>query len=93
MWEALREGRTGVKFRRQQVIVGYIVDFYAPARRLVVEVDGEIHDEPEVMARDAVRTEALMGCGLRVLRVTNAAVMTRLDEVLVRIRAALEDDG
>jgi very-short-patch-repair endonuclease len=46
LWELVRRGRTGVWFRRQVVIDGYIVDFVAPAARLIVEVDGAYHGAP-----------------------------------------------
>lgn len=81
LWQRLRANRLGgLHFRRQQVIDGFIVDFYCHAAKLVVEVDGEVHDAQAEY--DAQRTDLLAGRGLRVLRVTNARVNTDLVSVL-----------
>jgi very-short-patch-repair endonuclease len=61
----------GLKFRRQQLIAGFIVDFYCPAQRLVLVLDGGVHDDPDRRERDRVRTEALRQLSIRVLRVPN----------------------
>src|SRR5262245_48894885 len=56
-WELLRARRClGLKFRRQQIIEGFYADFYCAERRLVLEIDGAIHDDPEQAAYDAART-------------------------------------
>jgi len=74
-WELLRGRKIlGLKFRRQQVIRGFIVDFYCAERRLVLELDGEIHDSPEAKSADAERTRVLQTLGLRVVRLRNADV-------------------
>ncbi|GAB4424739.1 MAG: hypothetical protein OHK0015_03880 [Chloroflexi bacterium OHK40] len=88
LWERLRARRLdGWKFRRQQVIAGFIVDFYCDLARLVVEVDGPIHQgQPEY---DARRDEVLCSHSLRVLRVTNAAVEHDIEAVLHKIREYL----
>jgi len=80
-WHLLRGRRLlGLKFRRQQVIAGFIVDFYCPSRRLVLELDGAIHDHPEQAAHDARRTRALAKRAIRVLRLRN----DQLDEPTLR---------
>lgn len=71
----------GRHFRRQQVIDGFIVDVYCHAARLVIEVDGIVHDQQG--AYDAVRDQMLAACALRILRVTN-------DDVRYQLKAALE---
>jgi very-short-patch-repair endonuclease len=84
LWRALRKGRLGgLKFRRQQVVDGFIVDFYCHALLLIVEVDGPVHDEnPEAdLRRDAI----LSARGLSILRFPNAAVVERLPTVLESI--------
>lgn len=70
-----------VKFYRQRVIGNYIVDFYAASAKLVIELDGSQHYEPEEQKRDAERTAYLNSCGLRVLRFSNLDVMQRFDSV------------
>jgi len=74
-WELLRDRRIlGVKFRRQHRIRGFVVDFYCHELRLVLEIDGPVHDTPEQKAYDAERTAILEGLGLRVVRIPNEAV-------------------
>ncbi len=80
LWATLRGGQLcGLKFRRQVPIGPYVVDFFCPAARLVVEVDGAGHADPR---RDAVRDDWLAREGYRVLRVWNNDVMANLDGVL-----------
>ena len=89
LWQALRDrGCAGLKFRRQQARDRFVPDFYCASARLVVEVDGGVHDEPAQIERDAERTQMLARLGIRVLRVTNEEVMEDLAGVLRRIRAA-----
>ena len=88
LWERLRNRQlNGAKFRRQDVIGGYIVDFYCPEAGLVVEVDGPIHEETR--REDAGRQRYLEGLCVRVIRFTNDAVLTELDRVLDMIGRAL----
>ena len=90
LWDALK-GRqvAGMKFRRQHPVGPFILDFYCPERKLVIELDGAIH---EVQAnRDQVRTEQLADYGYHVIRFRNDEVFDDLDSVLERIlRAAGE---
>ncbi|WLT40533.1 endonuclease domain-containing protein (plasmid) [Synechocystis sp. B12] len=84
LWECLRDRRLGgAKFRRQHNIGSYIVDFYCHDARLVVEVDGPIHDRQQ--ERDENRDRWLMQQGLQVVRFKNEEVQESLDQVLNRI--------
>ena len=87
LWEALRGRRLGVKFRRQVILGNVICDFFAPAERLAVEVDGSSHRGRE--ARDRGRDEHLARHGVRTLRVAAWEVERGLPGVLAVIRAAL----
>jgi adenine-specific DNA-methyltransferase len=88
LWEALRDRRLdGVRFKRQQPIDRYIVDFFAPAARLVVEVDGSFHDGREDM--DETRQAELERCGLHFVRLRSEDVERDLASALERIRSAL----
>jgi very-short-patch-repair endonuclease len=87
LWQALRAGQLGVQFRRQVVVHGYIVDFFAPAARLVVEVDGAQHARRR--GADARRDRALEAAGLRVLRVPAQVVLHELARALELVRAAV----
>jgi very-short-patch-repair endonuclease len=72
VWQILRDRAIfGLKFRRQQLVAGFVVDFYCPSQRLVLELDGGVHDDPDRRERDRVRTEALRQLSIRVLRVPN----------------------
>jgi very-short-patch-repair endonuclease len=94
LWHALRGNRRGgLHFRRQQVIDGLIVDFYCHAAGLVIEVDGPVHADADQRAYDAARDAVLTGRGLRILRITNADVLHRLEDVLARIDEAAARSG
>jgi very-short-patch-repair endonuclease len=87
LWQRVRANRLdGFHFRRQQIIDGFIVDFYCHAAGLVVEVDGSIHDERTEY--DAERDRILRARGLRMLRFRNKEIMRNLEGVLERIREA-----
>jgi very-short-patch-repair endonuclease len=84
LWRALRTNKlAGWHFRRQQVIDGFIVDFYCHAASLIIEVDGGIHDMQK--EQDAVRDAHFVSRGFRILRVTNEEVIHDIDGVLRRI--------
>ncbi|MDP1545983.1 MAG: endonuclease domain-containing protein [Anaerolineales bacterium] len=64
LWQELRANKLGVHFRRQQIIAGFIVDFYCHKAALVIEVDGDIHDLQQ--EEDARREKVLKQMGLRI---------------------------
>jgi adenine-specific DNA-methyltransferase len=87
LWQALRGRKLeGRKFRRQQPIGAFIVDFFCSAERLIVEVDGGIHDSQQ--EADQQRQELLESLELRVVRIPSELVETRLDEALAVVRQA-----
>ena len=88
LWQVLRKEQTGVKFRRQQPVGPYILDFYSAEVRLAIEVDGSIHEGLE--AYDAKRDEDLAAEGILTLRFTNQEVMEQMDSVVERILRAVE---
>ena len=87
LWSALRARQLGVTFRRQVLVGRYIVDFVAPAARLVVEIDGSFHASRQ--RSDARRDAALESAGYRVLRLEAQLVLDALPTAVSRIRAAL----
>jgi very-short-patch-repair endonuclease len=94
LWQALRANRLdGAHFRRQQVIKGFIVDFYCHRAGLVIEVDGAIHQQQA--DQDAKREQVLQANGLHILRFSNQQVMAELPAVLQAIHGALaaSDEG
>jgi very-short-patch-repair endonuclease len=89
LWNELRNhGLDGVGFRRQHPVGRLILDFYAPAHHLVVEVDGPTHED--AAERDAERTAILQSYGYTVLRLSNDDVVSNIDGALNRIRAAIK---
>jgi very-short-patch-repair endonuclease len=86
-WNLLRDRKAfRLKFRRQQPLGGYIVDFYCHELRLVVELDGEVHSQPSRVKRDARRKASLERLGCHVLCVPNGLVLQDPDEFLTKIR-------
>jgi very-short-patch-repair endonuclease len=90
LWLRLRNRRLHhAKFRRQHAIDRFIVDFYCAEARLIVEVDGVIHDYTQ--DEDAIRQEFLESLGLKVIRFTNGEVLQSLNGVVERIGEVLEE--
>jgi len=86
LWYRLRGKKIlGVQFYRQKAIGTYVVDFYGPAAKLVIEIDGSQHSEPESVERDQIRTDNLSALGLLVIRFDNRQVLIETDAVLNRI--------
>ncbi|MCX7854973.1 MAG: DUF559 domain-containing protein [Anaerolineae bacterium] len=88
LWQRLRDEQLGVKFRRQHCIGRFIVDFYAREPRLIVEVDGPIHEQQKEY--DAWRQSILEEMGYRVLRFTNDEVLENVEGVIQVIWEAVE---
>ena len=84
LWYRLKGNRVnGMHFRRQQPIFGFIADFYCHRAKLIVEVDGPIHDSHQV--RDSERDTILRAHGYYTIRFTNEDVCFRCDTVLAAI--------
>jgi very-short-patch-repair endonuclease len=84
LWQELRADKLGVHFRRQQVIAGFIVDFYCHKAALVIEVDGDIHDLQK--EDDAKRDKVLSEMGLKIVRFTNNEVLKNLSLVVEKVK-------
>ncbi|WP_029915466.1 endonuclease domain-containing protein [Pelobacter seleniigenes] len=91
LWSGLRRKQLlGVQFYRQKPLGHFIVDFFAPAAKLVVEVDGGQHLDAEHQVRDQLRDEYLAEQGLLVLRFDNLQVLKETDAVLKQIFQQLQ---
>jgi len=88
LWQVLRTRPDGLKFRSQHPIDQCVVDFYCPATRLIIEVDGESHSIGGNPERDRRRDLWLRGQGLRVMRFSATDVIRDLDSVVTAILAA-----
>lgn len=91
LWKELRANKLGVHFRRQQVIQGFIVDFYCHRAGLVVEVDGDVHDLQK--EEDERREKVLSELGLRVVRFGNDDVMRNVSAVVNKIKALISSES
>ena len=87
LWRAIRGHRLGLRFRRQHVIDRFIVDFVCLPAKLIVEVDGGIHEKQ--VRRDEERDARLQGAGYLILRYTNNNVLGEIDRVVDDIRRHL----
>jgi very-short-patch-repair endonuclease len=88
LWKELRD--TALHFRRQAPLGTYIVDFVCHEHRLVIELDGGVHNLPEVIARDEMRELWLTGRGYRVMRFANEQVVSdtpSVQMILARVSA------
>ncbi len=86
LWSRVRHDQlNGLRIRRQHPIDRFIVDFFHAPSKLVIEIDGDVHVEPQQEAYDRERDAWFAEHGYRVVRFTNEDVMLRIDGVLARI--------
>jgi len=91
--DALRDRRLrGRKFRRQQAVGPFVVDFYCAAERLVVEIDGSIHDDAAHIAADKSRQRAIESVDIRFVRVRSELVLNDLNAALKMIETAFQQE-
>jgi len=90
LWGRLKERFTGMKFRRQHPVSFYIVDFYCHSAKLVIEIDGSIHDLEEIKVKDEIRQKDLEALGLKVIRFTTNDILDDLESVLESIEKNLK---
>jgi very-short-patch-repair endonuclease len=92
LWQVLRKKKlAGRKFRRQHSIGNYIVDFYCPSEKIVVELDGDVHENPVNNDYDRTRDNFLKNKGFKVLRFENEMVFKSPDLVLAAIKDAFRN--
>ncbi|HET7117312.1 MAG TPA: DUF559 domain-containing protein [Hanamia sp.] len=89
LWQNLRNNQFGSKVRRQHVIEGFIIDFAFLNEKLLIEVDGDYHNDPEQKEYDDSRTEYLESLGYKVLRFTNDEVINHFQKVSEKIKSEL----
>ncbi len=93
LWAKIRMKQLkGYQFYRQKPIGDYIVDFFCPKEKLVIEVDGSQHFSDEMAEYDRIRDEYLSSLGLRVLRFTNTNVLTYIEGVVENIIENVGDE-
>ncbi len=93
LWKEIHINQWHVKFRRQHPIANYIVDFYCHSLKLVIELDGGIHDNEDAKKLDELRERHLTELGLRVIRFKNEEVYKEMDKVLNTISIAINENS
>ncbi len=89
LWGYLKGGQLGAKFRRQHPLGIYIADFYCHQYKIVIEVDGSIHNLPEIIKNDLERQLNIENSGIKVLRFKNEDIFNRLETVLKTIKETM----
>ena len=91
LWEKLRNNQLeGLKFRRQHPVNINIADFYCHKFKLIIELDGDYHNQEEQKQKDEVRTEVLRLNGLKIIRFKNEEVEQDINQVLITIKNKIE---
>lgn len=86
LWNVLRNRRfSGYKFRRQYSIGKYVVDFYSPLTKLIIEVDGPGHETVDAREYDKAREDEIKSLGIHIIRFKNEEVENSLGNVMKRI--------
>ena len=89
LWFHLKQNSGGFKFRRQHPLGIYIADFYCHKAKLVIELDGTIHDDAEVRSNDEIRQKNIEERGIKVIRFTNEEIFKDLEMVMQKIKSHL----
>ena len=87
LWQELRNGKLGFRFKRQYSIVNYVVDFYCAKTKLAIELDGGIHKFSQKY--DNYRTEYLQSLGVKEIRFKNDEVFSNINNVVLKIKNLL----
>ena len=91
LWQALRNNQLGVKWRRQHLVLDFIVDFICLEKSLIIEVDGGYHNAPEQQKADKLRDKILSENGYTIIRLTNDEVIANLDATLAKINEQMRN--
>ncbi len=91
IWVFLKGNQSGLRFRRQHPLLFYIVDFYCHQIKLVIEIDGGIHNKPNVKINDAIRQNEIEALGIKVIRFTNQQVLQTPEIILVSIMDTIKE--
>jgi len=87
LWQRLRNNRLGFKFRRQHSIGNFIADFYCPAKKLIIEIDGGQHLNNK--EKDSERSNYLESLGFKVIRFWNKEINLEIDTVINKVETEL----
>jgi len=91
LWQFLKAKKLGVRFKRQHPIWLYIADFYCHELKLVIEVDGSIHNLKEVMEHDKLREEDIARLGIKIIRFSNKEIRMHIENVIEKIKGTIKE--
>ena len=91
LWQHIKANQLGVRFKRQHPIWMYIADFYCHELKLVIEVDGSIHDLNEIKEHDVLREEDIKSFGIKVIRFSNDEIKHNITGVIEKIQVAIKE--
>lgn len=86
VWNYLSNNQLGLRFRRQHPISRYIADFYCHSKKVIIEIDGSVHNSIEQQVLDKEREVNLQEFGLRIIRFSNNEVLVKPDEAIAKIK-------
>ena len=90
VWSLLKQHFSNFRFKRQHPISGYIADFYCHKLKLVIEIDGSIHQTEEVKNNDILRDEFLQTLNLKVMRFTNDEVCKNGESIVKKVKEVID---
>ena len=92
LWERLRDKKiNGYRFRRQHPIYTYIADFYCHKAKLVVEIDGQIHNKTDIKEYDQDREKKMLSLGITTIRFKNDEIFNDIEKVVCQIEYHLNN--
>ena len=91
-WYAINYDKLGVKFRRQQRLGPYYVDFICFELKLIIELDGDQHAEDEAVAYDNLRTDFIESQGYKIIRIPNGYIYKELKSVIEHLQLIIKGD-
>ena len=90
LWKYLRDKQLGYRFRRQQIIDNYIVDFVCLEKTLIIEIDGKYHNTTEQKTYDKIREQKLLTQGFTTIRFTNEEITNDIGNTILYIKQHLQ---
>lgn len=92
LWIYLRDRNLNrLKFRRQYSVDKYVIDFYCPEIKLAIELDGDVHDCPEVKIKDHIREECIAEYGISIIRIKNEEIVSNSDKVFKKLEEKINE--
>jgi len=90
IWQSLRRRQIeGLRFRRQHPINNFVADFYCHEAKLVIEIDGGVHEDPEQKEKDLARQQIINDFGIKVLRFKNEEIVNDIESVIIKIQRSI----